>query len=122
MYSILVAFSLIIINLADKWKNKKQLFTYVLSGVLGSILIFNGWKITVPSSLPYTLIDWIIFGVPFITLLYSAEIKLLTYKRNIKYYILASAISLGTTKIDKKYRVFFNRNDKLPSGEKIIFE
>ncbi len=122
VYSILVAFSLIVINMADKWKNRSQLLTYILFGVLGCVLIITVWERTVASSLSYTLIDWIIFGAPFITLTYSAEIKLLTYMRNMKHYILASTLSLGINKIDKKYRIFFRRYDKFPSGEKISFE
>lgn len=120
VYTIFVAFALITINLMDKWKNENQLIFYIGIGLIGTLMYILLWNNI--DAFSFTMIDIILLIVPIITLLYSAETKLLIYKRNIKLYILASIVATGNTKIDKKYKIFFKGNEKLPSGEEIIFE
>lgn len=120
VYTIFIAFALITINLMDKWKNARQLYFYIGIGFIGTLLYILLWNNIVSYS--FTMIDIILLIIPIITLLYSAETKMLIYKRNMKLYILASMAATGITKINKKYIIFFNRNEKLPSGEEIKFE
>lgn len=122
VYLIFVAAALIIIYLADKWKDGNQFISNVcITGLIISV-VFILWKnILFPNYLLDSKINWIIFWAPFITLLYSVEVKMVTYMQNIRFYILSSMITVGETKINKKYKVFFWWNDKLPSGDKIEF-
>lgn len=123
IYLVFAAFSLIIINVVDKWVSKRQLISSILLIVMLTGIICYLWHILfyVPPALS-SVIDSIIFFSPFITLLYCAETKFITYKSNMKRYILASMLSNGITKIDKKYKVFFDRRDKQILSDTISFE
>ena len=112
------------ISLADKWKNTVQFYIYILSSILGMVLLYWFMYISLPSTLPSNTTDWIISLAPFIILIYSLETKILAYRRNVNYFILASALSYGATKIHKKYKIFFKRKDysNLLTGEKITFD
>lgn len=118
------AFAILMISLADKWKNTVQFYIFILSSILGMAFLYWFMYISLPSALPSDNTAWIISLAPFITLIYSLETKLLTYRRNVNYFILASALSCGTTKIHKKYKIFFNRKNyaNLLTGEKITFD
>lgn len=122
IYLIFVAFSLIIIYMSDKWKSSKQFKGYMYLSVLSIGFILYLWKkILFPNYLLDSKINCIIFWAPFITLLYSVEIKMLAYMKNTRLYILSSMITVGETKIDKKYKIFFWWNNKFPSGVEIEF-
>lgn len=122
VYSIFVAAALIIIYLADKWKDGNQFIAYMCIICAIISIVFILWEIILsPYYLFDSLIYLIVFFAPLITLLYSFEVKVLTYKQNTKFYILSSMIIVGETKIDKKYKIFFRKYDRLPSGDKIKF-
>lgn len=122
IYSIFVAFSLLIIYLSDKWKDGKQFKAYMcLIGMFMSVVLILWKNILFPNYLLDSKTNWIVFLAPFITLLYSVEVKMVTYMQNTRFYILSSMITVGETKINKKYKVFFWWNNKLPSGDKIEF-
>lgn len=118
------AFAILMINLADKWKNTVQFYLFILGSILGIGLLYWFKYISLPSALPFDITDWIISLAPIITLIYSLETKMLTYRRNVSRFILASALSCGTTKIHKKYKVFFNKKNycNLFTEEKITFD
>lgn len=123
IYAVFIAFSLLMINLMDKWCEKKELLFFFYIGVSGYIFLFYFWNNLLPNFGLNEKIDFIIFFIPLITLIYSAECKLIFYMNNVRYYIMASALSIGTNKINKKYKIYFgNRIKEFPSGEKIIFE
>lgn len=121
IYSVFVAFSLIIINIVDNWISKRQLISRILLVVMLIVMIFHLWHM-LSFKLLSSKIDAIIFFSPFITLLYCSEDKYLTYKRNMGKYILTSMLSCGLTKVDKKYRVFFDKHDKRAFGDTVSFE
>lgn len=124
IFILFSAFSILMINLADKWKNAMQFYMFIFSSIIGMTFLYWFMYIFIPSALPYDIIDWIISLAPFIILIYSLETKLLAYRKNVNYFILASALSCGTTKIHKKYKIFFNRKNyaNLLTGEKITFD
>lgn len=124
IFILFSAFAILMISLADKWKNTMQFYIFILSSVLGMAFLYWFMYISLPSVLPSDNTAWIISLVPIVTLIYSLEIKLLAYRRNVGYFILASALSCGTTKIHKKYKIFFNRKNytNLLTGEKITFD
>lgn len=122
MYFIFMAFSLLMINLMDKWCIKKDLLFFFFIGIVGYIYIFYFWYYLLPNFGLHGMVDWIIFLVLLFTLIYSVEIKLIFYMKNVRYYIMSSAIAIGTTKINKRYKIYFYQTKKFPSGEKIIFE
>ena len=43
------------------------------------------------------------------------------YRQNIKFYILSSMLAVREREIDKRYNVFFNKDDKLPLEKEIVF-
>ena len=124
VYSLFAVFAMLMINLADKWKNRVHFYTFILSNIIGIVFLYWLMYKTVPSAAPYDVADWILNLAPFITLIYAVEIKLLAYRRNVNYYILSSALASGATKIHKKYKVFFDRKSysNLLTGETITFD
>ena len=124
MYIIFSAFAMLMISLADKWRNIVQFCAFILGSILGMVFLYCFMYIYLPSALPSDTTDWIIRLAPFIILIYSLETKLLSYRQNVNCFILASALSCGTTKIHKKYKIFFNRKDyaNLLTGERITFD
>lgn len=119
IFILFSAFAILMISFADKWKNTVQFYMFILGSVLGLVFFYVFMYVSLPSALPFDITDWIIRLAPFITLLYSLEIKLLAYRRNVNHFILASALSCGTTKIHKKYKIFFSRKeyDNFLTGE-----
>lgn len=124
VFILFSVFAILMISLADKWKDTAQFYIFILSSVLGMAFLYWFMYISLPSALPSDITAWIIRLAPFITLIYSLETKLLAYRRNVNHFILASALSCGSTKIHKKYKIFFNKKDytNLLTGEKITFE
>lgn len=123
MYSIFIAFSLLINNLIDKWYKKEQLIFFLFIGTVGYLFLFILWNYMLPHLGFLDLIDWFIFSILLITLIYNTECRYVFYRNNVAYYILASAVSVGTNKINKRYKIFFgDRIEEFPSGEKIVFE
>ncbi len=124
IFILFSTFAILMISLTDKWKNTVQFYVFILCSVIGMVFLYGFMYIFLPSALPYDITDWIIRIAPFITLIYSLQTKLLAYRRNVSYFILASALSCGAIKIHKKYRIFFNRKNyiNLLTGEKIIFD
>ena len=123
-FGLFSAFALLMINLADKWRDKKQFYLFVFVGIIGEVTLFILMYVYLPSASPHDFADWVIRLAPFIALIYSSELKLLTYRRNINHFILSSALSCGATKIHKKYKVFFSKKDytNLLTGETITFD
>lgn len=124
IFILFSAFAILMINLADKWKNAFHFYSFILWSIIGMVFLYWFMYIFLPSALPYDITDQIIRIAPFIALIYSLVTKLLAYRRNVSYFILASALSCGATKIHKKYRIFFNRKNyiNLLTGEKITFD
>lgn len=123
VYFIFVVLSLLVIYWADKWKNRKQFSAYILLTVMFAIVIFMLWsKVSFSDFLLNSATHWIAFLMPLLTLLYCVETKVITYKQNVKFYILSSMIIVGETKISIKYKMFFRKSDKFPSGKKVEFE
>lgn len=124
IFLLFSAFAILLISLADKWKNTVQFYLFILGSILGIVLLYWFMYISLPCTLPSDITNWIIISAPFITLIYSLETKILTYRQNVNYFILASALSCGTTKIHKKYKIFFNRKNyiNLLTGEVITFD
>lgn len=123
LYVLVVAFSVLVIYFADKWKNSAAFYGYITFSILGGILLFSFVFGSIPSVRSSYIIDCIINFSPYVTLLYCAEIKLLYYRKNTSNFILTSIISSGGNVIDKKYRIFF-RNKKFQNictGEIITF-
>lgn len=112
-YSIFVLFSLFVIIWADKWKNISQrtcyFFIVFTAFAVLCVFLFTIYNDIIPSS----FIELNIFLIPFITLIYSTEIKILNYMKYMRYFILASAVSCNITKLDKKYDVFLRKNDNI---------
>lgn len=118
------AFSMLMISFADKWKNAMQLGSFIVGSIAGMISLYVFMYETLPNALPYDIFDWLIRLAPFITLIYAIELKLLTYRRNVKNFILSSTLSSGVTKINKKYKIFFDRKKykELFKEEGIVFD
>lgn len=123
VYIIFSALAILIINLADKWRNAAHYYTYILSSTLAIAILYLFMYASLPSASPFDIFDNIIRFAPCIILIYSVETKLLAYKRNVSFFIMASTLSCGATKIHKKYRIFFGRESytNLLTGEKITF-
>lgn len=125
MYSIFMAFSLLIIYLVDKWKNKAQLYFIIFTTITVSVIILLACYVFLPNWGLNWNIGTVILLIPILTFIYSAETKLFFYMNNVRYFLLASASSIGTNKIDIQYKIFFEfagkKISEFPTGEKIIF-
>lgn len=124
VFILFSAFSMLMISFADKWKNAMQLRSFIVGSIAGMIFLYVFMYETLPNALPYDIFDWIIRLAPFITLIYAIELKLLTYRQNVKNFILSSTLSSGVTKINKKYKIFFDRKKykELFKREGIVFD
>lgn len=123
LYVLIVVFSIIVIYFANKWVNSFQYHTYIIACSLGGILLYYFVYKMIPSARSYDIIDILIWIAPYIALIYSAEIKLLTYKKNARNFILATVISSGQNVINNKYKIFFKEKEliNICTGEKITF-
>ncbi len=108
-YFIFIAYSLIVINFADKWYYKKQLITFLTIAISLFILIIEGMILIDPMIFPSEPIDILILCAPMVALIYCAELKYLTYRLNMKSFILSSTLSAGKNSISIRYRIFFNK-------------
>ena len=125
IFILFSAFALVMISLADKWKNIIYFYALILGTIIGIVFIIFLMYIWLPSTVPSDIVDGIIRCAPFFTLIYALGTKLLAYKQNVNRFILASALSCGATKIHKKYRIFFfgRRNYTNPlTGDRITFD
>ena len=124
VFILFSAFSMLMISFADKWKNAMQLRSFIVGSIAGMIFLYVFMYETLPNALPYDIFDWIIRLAPFITLIYAIELKLLTYRQNVKNFILSSTLSSGVTKINKKYKISFDRKKykELFKREGIVFD
>lgn len=107
MYILIVCCAILLITLADKWKNRFQLYSHVLAVFSIPILIYVLLHNLVPSSDPYNWIDYIVLGAPYLALIYASETKALLYRRDMQDYIRALTIATGKKTIDRKYKAFF---------------
>ena len=107
MYMLFAGFAIFLIVVADKWKNKIQLYSHVIGVFTIPIIIYLLIRYFVPSAIPQTVIDYIILCAPYLALIYASEMKALFYRRNMAKYILSITLSTGRRTIDSKYSVFF---------------
>lgn len=123
LYVIIVAFSILVINLADKWKNSAEFYSYISLSLVIGILLYLLVYIGIQSARPFDMMDYVINSLPFVTLLYGSEIKLLKYRKNTSEFILSTAILSGENTIDKQYKIFFGKIRKriIYTGTIIIF-
>lgn len=131
-FSLLVAYTMAVIYYADVWREKHQLIIYMaLTIVFGLVvmgLILKTTPITIKTvnndNFLNNIFDLIIVFAPIITLIYATVIKLETYKRNVREYILSLTISSGRKEINKKYKIFFKRKEyqNYVTGETISFQ
>lgn len=111
------------IILADKWKDKFQLYCHVISVFLVPIIIYYLTCHLVPGTNPNGIIDYIIICAPYFSLIYASEMKALVYRRNVGEYILSLVLSSGKKTIDKRYKIFFRKKEFVNrlTGETITF-
>lgn len=109
LYVIVIAFSISVIYFADKWTNSAYYYIYLGISLLGgiSLIFFIFFNVLIEEK--FEVIDYIIFLSPYATLLYSAEIKIFLYRKNICQFILATTVASKNNTIDRKYRIFFMR-------------
>lgn len=106
IYTLLVAFCMLIISFADKWKNKVQFCFFCISGVIGYIFFFVLMFLTVKTAKAFDPIDCILNIAPIIVLIYGVEMKIITYKKNVSRFILSILASSDKDKFDNKYLIF----------------
>lgn len=105
-YALLVVYSVLVIQFADKWRTRIDLFFYVFLGLVGgSATVYFLYKNTTVLNSPE--VNAMIIVAPIATLIYSTYFKASTYAKNAREYVLSSVISSGETVIDKKYSVYF---------------
>lgn len=124
VFSLFSIYAMLVITWADKWVSKFQWHVYLfLSIIVFLYVIFKFWCL-VPQLIPNEMIDAYILLFPVFALLYSSEIKILAYRRNISRLIMSSTILSGYNKIDKKYKVFFDRQPyyNINTNREITFE
>ena len=123
VYIITITFYWIIISFADKWKDRNQLISYIEISILLIVAIFILWyNFMIPHFKENIKLNLIISFIPLLTLLYSAGIKMCIYRQNIKFYILSSMIAVREREIDKRYNVFFNKEDKQPQEKELVYK
>ncbi|EOS26519.1 hypothetical protein C806_01255 [Lachnospiraceae bacterium 3-1] len=113
IYLFLFVASLIIIYFIENWKTFRNLKLYIfISSTVFIMILIHIVRLNFDLfwSSP---IDQLIFVTPLGTIVLCMEFKIFLYRRTIKNYIMASTISVGKTKIEKKYKIFFNRYDKI---------
>lgn len=131
-FSLLVAYTMAVIYYADVWRERYQLIIYIVLTIVFGLVVMGLILTTTPITIKdfnndnffNSIYDLIIVFAPIITLIYATEIKLLTYKRNAREYILSVTISSGRKEINKKYKVFFGRKEyqNYVTGETISFQ
>lgn len=110
-YGVYVIFAMLMIFVADKWKNKLAFSLYLTVGTVGVIVLYSMLYFGIPSAAPHEMTDYIVRLAPIAALIYCVEVKLLSYRKNIANYILSLAWVCGLEEIDQRYRVFFDQDE-----------
>lgn len=118
-YLVFAIFSILVIYLSDKLKerihfiifNSVSLVVFIILIVLILPLLHN----------VFDIFDALINILPIVVLYFCSIIKLVTYMKTIENYVISLAIACNGINIDKKYKVFFLKDEiKNPYTDEII--
>ncbi len=119
IYFLLVLLSLFMINMADKWKTKNELKIYIFIGIVAFFMISGLFFNLASNFFPKTTFEFVLLAIPVLTLLYSCEIKILIYRRNVGKFLLTSLIVTNKTEADENWEVFLPKDYKKKLQEKL---